>query len=182
MATTMRFRLRTLLLLPAVLSLTIFGAASVPRSETLLNNDRWKGHYTGLGWSQERGIFGKRYFKFTVDDLPRRFWVIHYDGGEFGDAECRYPDGSISLTGRCRVERTETQTYPLIDDLSDATSYTPTGDVAAKVTNGSGSAILFYPDGTKNWETEYAHHQRVRYLHFDTDGSLLADSNHRDGG
>ena len=60
----------------------------------------------------------------------------------------------------------------MIDDLADAISYTPTGTVAARVTEGSGKAILFYPNGNKNWEMTYEGFNRTGCLHFDEDGTL----------
>ena len=134
-----------------------------------------------LDWTNGRSLFGRRYYEFAVDDLPRRTWLIHYHGGKYADAISRYPDGTTSLTGRCRIERTDSVVYPLIDDLADAISYTPTGTVAARVTEGSGKAILFYPNGNKNWEMTYEGFNRTGCLHFDEDGTLLSSSDSSHG-
>ncbi|TWU35604.1 hypothetical protein Q31b_50390 [Novipirellula aureliae] len=172
----MRFRLRTLLAIPAVLAVTVVGIASIPRTTTVLNNENWSAKYTGLDWTSGRSIFGRRYYEFTVNDLPQRTWVIRYHGGDWGDAVANYPNGDIALTGRCRIERTDTRVYPLFDDLSDAISYTPSGEFAAKVTDGMGKAVLFYPDGTKNWEMTYDGFERTTWVHFDVNGNVRSSS------
>lgn len=172
----MRPRVLTLLLIPMLVAGVLVAIASIPRSTTVLGSKRWSAKYTGLDWFEGESLFGRRYYEFTIDDLPNRTWRIHYRGGEYAYAVAQYPNGKIALSGRCRIERKHFEVYPIVDDLSDAVSYSPNGTIVARVIHGRGKAILLYPNGKKNWESTYDRFHRTQWLQFDEEGNLLSSS------
>lgn len=178
----MLYRICTILVIPFIVAMVLGAFASTPRTTIILGNERWTATYTGLDWFEGQNIFGRQYYEFAVDDLPQRTWLIKYRGGDYADAVARYPDGKIALSGRCRVERKHSKVYPLIDDLSDAVSYNPKGTIVSRVANGSGKAVLFHPNGNKDWEVTYDRFIRTHWVRFDEDGKLVSSSNDSDSG
>ena len=170
-----RFSLRALLLLPLVLAVAVGFFANRSHEQVVLGNDDYRAFYRGLGWDNGSGITGRRYYAFTIDDLPYRTWSISYSGGDYGDAVCRYPDGTLALEGECRIEFTTYEAYPLVDELRNAKSYSPDGKLAASVVNGTGRAMWFYPDGALQWEVRYDSGERTLLRHFGRDGTLRTE-------
>ena len=63
MRARIRFSLKTLLLIPTVVSVVLAGLWWWPKSQPLsINEDVYKGYYRGLGLSDDRGFFGKQFF------------------------------------------------------------------------------------------------------------------------
>ena len=178
----MRFTIRTLLLVMLLVGVSV----------TVYHNSeyykRWKRVEASIATfdphqtSHEITDYYRQLFTLADDDLLP--WMLRHENDSVaiqsawetvelsvpvvdgkGTYKPRYPDGTTSLTGRCRIERTDSEVYPLIDDLADVISCTPTGTVAARVTEGSGKAILFYPNGNKNWEMTYEGFNRTGCLH-----------------
>ena len=177
-----RFSLRILLLLPLLFAVGIAFVAYRSHEQTVLGNERYKAFYRGLGWTNGPGITGRRYYAFTIDDSPYRTWAISYSGGDYADAICRYPDGTLAIEGECRIEFSSDEAFPLIDDLRNAKSYSPDGTLTATVTDGSGRAMWFYPDGTLNWDVHYALGERTLLRHYEQDGSLRTEITNPDRG
>jgi hypothetical protein len=157
-------------------TVVLFGFSRIPREMTIVGNQKWKARYYGYGLHDGPGIFGKKYFAFSIDDLPFRTWKISYSGGEYGKALCLYPNGEKALEGECRIEVSRNQVYPITDDLRNAISYLPSGEISGRVIDGSGTAIWYYPDGTKNWECEYESGVRTRILQYAPDGAILFEA------
>ena len=175
MMTRFKFSLRTMFVALTIAVTSVWLFSRLPREMTVVGNDKWTAKYRGFGLNDGRGMFGKQYFEFAIDDLPYRTWQITYSNGDYGNASCFYPNGKIALEGECRIEFSQHEAYPLIDDLKNATSYYPNGEIAARVIAGSGTAIWFYPDGVKNWECEYESGVRTRFLQYAPDGTIRHD-------
>jgi hypothetical protein len=85
------------------------------------------------------------------------------------------------MQGECRIEFTADEAFPMIDELRNAKSYTPDGQLVASVVDGTGHAMLFYPNGVLHWEIHFISGNRTRLKHFNQDGSLNTEIGDPDG-
>jgi hypothetical protein len=162
----LRFSLRGLLLMQAILAIAIGSIWWWPKSEPLgLNPSFYVGYYHGLGLINEPGFFGKNWCRISFSTTSLDGTSIVDFRREGYNSFCEYyGDGRLRAEGECMVEidGPADQPYPDINDVDDATYYRPDGNVGSRVVNGTGTQTYWMSDGRMVWELRLHDHKRTR--------------------
>ena len=170
-----RFTLRTLLLIPLFVALTMAGLWWWPKSQPLsINETFYTGHYRGLGLADDTSFFGKRFFRVVVQDGPYGYWEVDFKKPGYNAYRGYYSNGICREEGECFVEMNGGQVEPAPDshNVRFGRFFRPDGKLGSEVVNGSGIQTLWYPDGTKRWELVLRDYERVRHSVWFDNGQL----------
>ena len=99
-----RFTIRTLLLVPLLLALTMSVFWWWPKSQTLSISEDFTGYYRGLGLTNGKSFFGKRFVRLVVQDGECGYWEVDYDAPGYNAYRGFYPNGVCREEGECFVE------------------------------------------------------------------------------
>lgn len=141
--------------------------------------------YRGFGPSTEFSgkILGPKYYRLSQRKPDGFTLVVDFAEVGYNPFEARYADGTLCGKGTCRVEASGADDVPIPDfnDLKDAEFYKRDGTLASKVTNGTGTQSLYFPNGVKDWELELRDYKRFHLRMFYSNGQLQLEEHYRDG-
>lgn len=170
----LQYRLRTLLLITALLAVALSLLCAWPRSCPLFYSDHSTGHFRGLGLLDGPGLLGRSFFSVT--------WVEAYGPTEFtfsgrgwNHFRGTYPDGSLREEGECWVDlngSNHPEPLPDTDRVKWGKYYNPQGKLISEIKDGTGVQTYWMPDGTKIWELELKDYERVHLSMWYENGQL----------
>lgn len=175
MRARIRFSLKKLLLVPAVVSIVLAGLWWWPKSQPLsINEDVYTGYYRGLGLSDGTGFYGKQFFRLVVDDGTNGYWEVDYSQPGYNSYCGFYPNGTCREVGECFVEINGGDLDPAPDsnDVKSGKYYKPDGTLGSEVADGTGTQTLWYLDGKKRWELVLHDYKRVQHSVWYENGQL----------
>lgn len=181
MRARIRFSLKTLLLVPAVVSIVLVGLWWWPKSQPLsINEAFYTGYYRGFGLTDDGGVLGKQFFRLVIDDGNHGYWEVDYSQPGFNPYRGFYPNGVCREEGECFVEINGGALDPAPDsnDVQSGKYYKPNGTLGSEVADGTGKQTLWYLDGTKRWELVLRDHERVRHSMWYQNGQLRQTQNY----
>lgn len=123
--------------------------------------------------------FCKRYYAISDFDEHTKtttFVTINQLGGYNNPFEIYYEDETLAARGECMVE--DFGDGKILHDIltsKDAEFFDINGKLVSKVTNGTGTAKLFFSNGQLVWEAKQINFKRVLLKHWNPDGMLTLE-------
>jgi hypothetical protein len=176
-----RFSLRTLLVMVSLCAIGIYAPYWIPKSQALFYGDAYVGYYRGLGYTNERGYFGKNWYRIVVHEDADGYWEVDVNGMGYNSYRGYYGTGVLREEGMCLVEENADDIAPDRHDLLHGKFYDPKGNLIAEVKNRTGKQILCFADGTRFWELDLVNGQRARVRMWYPNGQLVVEEKFVEG-
>ena len=179
-----RWALRALVVL-VVISTGLAAWWAWPKSEPLpLNPRTFTGFYRGFGPAgcDTDPLFGKRYYRVRIADKHGHTDVFCSKPG-YNYFVGYYSSGQLREEGKCLVELTGFEDYPLADrhTVEWGKYYKPDGSLGSEIKDGTGVQVYWNLKGARTWELELKSFKRVRLAYHAPDGQLLIQEAYKEG-
>jgi hypothetical protein len=141
-------------------------------------------YYRGFGLTDERGLFGKYYYRIdTVLTLPEDgVCTIDYtDGSETHPFFACYPDGRIRAKGHCKVTLDNLRQPISMQNIIDGVFLSPDGSITSQIEDGTGVETYWTFDGIKIWEASKVMSQATRVTMWHRNGQLYVVEHYKHG-
>jgi len=178
---TLRFSLRTLLVLVTLCAVGIAVPYWIPKSQKLSIHESYIGYYRGLGHHSGSGYFGKNWYLIVVDEGELGRWKVDVNGIGYNNYQGYYSNGAMSEVGECMVFENANDIAPDRHDILHGKYYSPEGELVSEIRNGTGKQMLFFADGNPHWELHLVNGQRARVKMWYPNGQLVVEEKFVEG-
>ena len=167
----------------AVLLALAVGCCLYSKSEISTSWEDATLYYRGFGFSENNNIWGKMYYKIVVSEYDCGYWVTTFRSAGFNHYKGFYANGKLKEEGEISVGLWGYYDKPLPDRhmVRNGKYYRPDGTLGSTVSQGTGTQMLWYPNGQLRWELELVNGERVQLKTFKEDGRLRQHIKYVDG-
>jgi len=131
--------------------------------------------YQGYYWGNN-GFIGRHFYRIVANEGDYGYWEVEVRGAGWNRYRGYYPDGSLREEGEIDVSYRGIPPEPQPDhhNVKWGNYYRPDGTLGARVRDGTGEQILWYPNGRLRWKLVLKDYKRIAFEHWTDGGQLIS--------